>query len=289
MMRAFHALILIFLTAAGLPAQSATSPPDSEESRTAEETEGKIQDNLFLMEEAYNQEPGVIQHIQSFLFDPESDDWDYTFTEEWPVPTDLHQLSITVPVSRRAADDFASAGDILLNYRYQAARYAPGRSVAFAPRFSLVLPTGSYREGTGRGVPGYQLGFPVSIELGSRFVTHLNAGFTVTPGAKSPAARHEETSFDTNAGLAVVWLPREWANGLIEFVHTSTEEIRDDGTAARTTEFTVNPGIRLALTLSSGLQIVPGLSVPVSFEEGESTVSLLTYLSLEHPLWTPGK
>lgn len=28
----------------------------------------KIQDNSFLLEEAYNQEAGVVQHIQSFMY-----------------------------------------------------------------------------------------------------------------------------------------------------------------------------------------------------------------------------
>lgn len=33
----------------------------------AEETPKKIADNSFLLEEAYSQEKGVVQHIQSFM------------------------------------------------------------------------------------------------------------------------------------------------------------------------------------------------------------------------------
>lgn len=47
--------------------------------------EGPIQDNSFLVEEAYNQEPGVVQHISTFTRFQESKDWIYTFTQEWPV------------------------------------------------------------------------------------------------------------------------------------------------------------------------------------------------------------
>ena len=45
-----------------------------------------IQDNSFLVEEAYNQNFGVVQHISSFTRFFDSKDWNYTFTQEWPVP-----------------------------------------------------------------------------------------------------------------------------------------------------------------------------------------------------------
>ncbi|HUS20121.1 MAG TPA: hypothetical protein VMZ25_10765, partial [Terriglobales bacterium] len=43
-----------------------------------------IEDNSFLIEEAYNQEHGVVQHIQSFTRTWNSQDWVYSFTQEWP-------------------------------------------------------------------------------------------------------------------------------------------------------------------------------------------------------------
>lgn len=53
-----------------------------------------IQDNSFLVEEAYNQNFGVVQHISSFTRFWDSKDWNYSFTQEWPVPGDeRHQLS----------------------------------------------------------------------------------------------------------------------------------------------------------------------------------------------------
>jgi hypothetical protein len=56
-----------WLLAAGLAsAQSAEAP--------AREP-GSIQDNSFLVEEAYNQEPGVVQHIQQFTWVPSSGSW----------------------------------------------------------------------------------------------------------------------------------------------------------------------------------------------------------------------
>ena len=43
-----------------------------------------IQDNSFLIEEAYNQDPGIIQEIQLYLRDLRTGAWVYSFTQEWP-------------------------------------------------------------------------------------------------------------------------------------------------------------------------------------------------------------
>jgi len=57
---------------------------------------GPIQDNSFLVEEAYNQEPGVIQHISTFARGAGSAGWQYTFTEEWPIQGLAHGI-VRVP------------------------------------------------------------------------------------------------------------------------------------------------------------------------------------------------
>ena len=49
----------------------------------------------FLLEEAYNQEAGVVQHIQALRREQRS--WFYTFTQEWPLGGQDHQFSYTVP------------------------------------------------------------------------------------------------------------------------------------------------------------------------------------------------
>ena len=68
-----------------------------------------IQDNSFLVEEAYNQNSGVVQHINNFTRYWNSKDWVYTFTQEWPVPGDeRHQLSYTLPVQH--AGSFRGSG-----------------------------------------------------------------------------------------------------------------------------------------------------------------------------------
>ena len=52
-----------------------------------------IKDNSFLIEEAYNQEEGVVQHISNWMRDRATNDWIYTFTQEWPIGSQTHQFS----------------------------------------------------------------------------------------------------------------------------------------------------------------------------------------------------
>src|SRR5262245_1643983 len=67
-----------------------TSAPASAEPSEVRPIDG-IRDNSFLIEEAYNQEPGVVQHIftGSFGLDdrggPRTRTWDLSFTQEWPL------------------------------------------------------------------------------------------------------------------------------------------------------------------------------------------------------------
>ncbi len=95
----------------------------------------KIQDNSFLIEEAYNQEPGVIQHIQTFQY-MKNATWGYSFVQEWPVPGRTHQLSYTIPVFHLDTDTDGKKtgiGDVMLNYRYQLI-YKEKEGIALAPR-----------------------------------------------------------------------------------------------------------------------------------------------------------
>src|SRR5919198_4945506 len=57
-----------------------------------------IQDNSFLVEEAYNQEPGVVQHIVNVPINLTNGAREITpsFTQEWPIFSQLHQLSYTL-------------------------------------------------------------------------------------------------------------------------------------------------------------------------------------------------
>lgn len=281
--------VLAALAAPGVEADEGAAPAGELQAERVDDAAPepqKIRDNLFLLEEAYNQEPGVIQHIQLFQVAPGTGGWNYSFTEEWPVPTDRHQVSVTVPLVAMGGGGAAGIGDLMLNYRLQVAGMGGQGPVAFAPRLSVAFPTGDFRTGAGRGTFGVQANLPLSLELGRWFVTHLNAGLTLSPGAKSPGGA-QATAVDVNAGAALVFLAAESVNLLVEGAYFSPASVLDDGSLERAHAWVVNPGIRFAVTFPWGLQIVPGLSVPVKLSASGVEVSALAYLSVEHTLWKP--
>jgi hypothetical protein len=49
----------------------------------------------------------------------------------------------------------------------------------------------------------------------------------------------------------------------------------------------INPGMRYAFNFKSGLQIVPGLAMPIGFGSSSGASGVFAYLSFEHPLWKP--
>lgn len=250
--------------------------------RSSADEPGKIQDNSFLLEEAYNQEKGVIQHIQTFQYLKRSRSWAYSFTQEWPVPGQTHQFSYTIPAFRPGPPGADSGlGDILLNYRYQA---VADKRVAFAPRASLILPTGDDKKGLGSGTLGYQANLPLSIELSDVWVTHWNLGGTWTPGAREPGGAKADT-FGYNYGGSLIWLAKKKFNLMFEVVGNSVETVQGDGTRIRQNAFFLNPGVRCAINLKSGLQIVPGVSMPIGVGASHKEWGVLAYLSFEHPLF----
>lgn len=238
-----------------------------------------IQDNSFLIEEAYNQEEGVVQNIQNFLH-YRGKTWMYTFTQEWPVLSHKHQLSYTVPFLQGGdPDNRAGLGDIMLNYRYQ---LVEKESFAMAPRLSLILPTGDCQKGTGNEAVGIQTDIPVSIELANRWATHWNAGFTCTPNAREPQGARADT-WGYNLGGSVIFAVTRNAQVFLETIWNSNQAVQSDGSTQWADTFYLNPGARFAINCKSGLQIVPGIAVPVGIGPSAGDVGIFAYLSLEFP------
>ena len=69
---------------AGSPEYAGPVQPVTAERSLEELNNSPIQDNSFLVEEAYNQEDGVIQHISLFQR-LSTGDWAFTQTDEWPL------------------------------------------------------------------------------------------------------------------------------------------------------------------------------------------------------------
>lgn len=208
-----------------------------------------IQDNSFLIEEAYNQEAGVVQHIGVFERDVEGDGWALGLTQEWPWRSQKHQLSYTIPF----AD--GDLGDVMLNYRYQL-RGTGDSTLAIAPRLSLILPTGD------DGQTGLQFNLPISRVYGSRLIGHTNVGGTIGD------------EWDLFAGQSFIY-------ALSSRVHLMAEAVWKGSDAE--TEVFVSPGVRWAHNVPGGLQIVPGVAFPIGVGASSGDRSVLFYISFEHP------
>ena len=249
----------------------------------AAQTPIPIRDNSFLIEEAYNQEWGVVQHVFTFARVSGVDGWGSTFTQEWPAPSERHQLSFTIPLLRsEGADGFKTGiGDVALNYRYQFPM-ATGSRTAFAPRLSALLPTGREEWGHGSGAPGAQVNLPLSIELGPAWVTHLNAGGSWIPSAKAFDGG-EATTIGLFAGQSLIWLVHPKLNFMLEAIYSDTEVAVGNDATANEREFFVAPGLRGAIDFASGLQVVPGIAFPIGVGPSEDDTMVFVYLSFEHP------
>jgi hypothetical protein len=253
-----------------------------------------IEDNSFLIEEAYNQEPGVVQHIFTAIYSADSRQrgWTFSFTQEWPVFSQDHQFSYTIPSYhlRQDGERVVGVGDILLNYRYQLLEEGDVKP-AFAPRFSLILPTGSRDKGTGDNVVGFQWNLPLSKKLTDRIATHFNAGVTYLPGVRAVldsgrgqlSPKHSLVSFNLGASAIYALVPR--FHLMLEWVGNFDDEIKNSGRAGRNFVPILSPGFRTAVVNQENLQVVVGAAAPVGLNRHAPTYGALLYLSIEHKLF----
>ena len=233
-----------------------------------------LQDNSFLVEEAYNQEPGVVQHILNMR--KQGRDFALVFTQEWPILSQTHQFSYSIPYGRlRSGNQRASGiGDVFLNYRYQAMTETMTRP-AFAPRVSFIVPSGDETRGLGDGSTGLQFNLPFSKIVSDRVTVHANLGYT---------RMFDIQGFSTNnhfAGGSMIYAASRVLNFMLEGLHSWSQEV-DAGAIARERSFTLSPGVRYAFNLEAG-QLVIGVGAPVVFTSNQPTSYGATlYLSFEH-------
>jgi hypothetical protein len=241
----------------------------------------RIEDNSFLIEEGYNQERGVVQHINTFSRSTHGQ-WSYAFTQEWPFFGQRHQLSYTIPVERMEHGSTSSTGlgDIAINYRYQLIGMKGGRA-AMSPRLTLLLPTGEEASGHGAGALGLNAALPVSILLSPRFVTHYNAGVTIVPQARN-ALGDRATTTALGLGASLIFLATPTLNLMLEAVWASSDEVLSSGRTGRSEESFLSPGVRYAVNTRSGLQIVPGIAYTIGIGPSADDNSVFLYLSFEH-------
>ena len=266
-------LAAALVASAGLAAEAPKRPVDG------------IMDNSFLVEEAYNQEAGVVQHIFNGVHSVNrlngSDDhaWNMSFTQEWPVPDMTHQFSYTVPYNLTETGGQSENGvaDVMLNYRFQA--YFDEKSLTgFAPRFSLVLPTGDADQSFGTDTLGYQWNLPFSTAVGDRWFVHANAGLTFLPEAGPPP---REDLFNYNLGASAIYCVSDRLHLMLEWVGYWNDEVG----GSRQFAALISPGVRYAFNFANDSQLVVGLGVPVGVTHAAPDIGVFLYVSFEHILW----
>jgi hypothetical protein len=248
-----------------------------------------IMDNSFFIEEAYNQEEGIVQHIFNGVYERERFErggraaFAASFTQEWPVFSQTHQFSYTVPYGFiwENGHEANGVGDVFLNYRYQA--YLDTNSLtAFSPRMSLVLPTGVRPGEFGNGTLGYQWNLPFSTTFGDRWFLHLNAGLTYLPNARTEP--HHDLLF-YNLGSSVIYCVNDRLNFMCEWVGFWNQDAADNGRLERSLVSVISPGVRYAFNPKDETQIVVGLGLPFGVTRSSPDIGAFLYFSYESRLF----
>jgi hypothetical protein len=81
-----------------------------------------------------------------------------------------------------------------------------------------------------------------------------------------------------------VWLAAPRFNVLVEAVWNNAATVTGFRQTKRENEVLINPGVRWAHNFKNGLQIVPGVAVPIGVGPSRGMRGIFFYLSFEHPL-----
>ncbi len=252
---------------------------EAQQADSASSAEAGIQDNSFLVEEAYNQEAGVVQHISTFQGRRGSSDFDFAFTQEWPFRTIRHQLSYDIPITRTGSR--AGLGDISINYRYQLLGDG-STALAIAPRLTLILPTGDWQDAHGNGGTGAEVNLPVSYVISPALVTHFNLGAGGIPSARNTIGDRAGI-FEWSAAQSAIVTLSSSIQPMLEIVYSRGAEVTAEDQTTTAESFVIAPGARAAFNFKSGLQVVPGFSMPLGVGPSKGERGFFLYLSFEHP------
>jgi hypothetical protein len=235
-----------------------------------------IQDNSFFVEEAYNQEPGIVQHIINVpaFFTSGDKEVSFIFTQEWPIFSQTHQFSYTIPYTFTESENGFRA--IFLNYRLQALMEGE-RTPAFAPRFSLITPAGAASKGFGHDRLGYEINLPFSKIVSERVTLNFNAGAFLFPDV------NDRDLWNYNLGGSAIYAVTRDFNLMLEAVAVWEEDVDHAKNVDRTVTALISPGARYAFNLPNDLQIVVGAAAPIGLTSDSPDWGLFFYLSFEHP------
>jgi hypothetical protein len=157
------------------------------------------------------------------------------------------------------------------------------RVPAFAPRLTLVLPTGDRDKGFGTGSAGFETNMPFSKIVSDRWTLHFNAGLSIFPDVRG----HDLVNY--NLGASAIYAVSRELNLMLETVAGWSEEVNPARKVDRTTAALISPGARYAFNCPDDLQIVVGAAVPVGLTSDSPDWGMFFYLSFEHPFTRKAK
>ena len=237
------------------------------------------EDNSFLLDEAFTQPKGVWQNILNVY--ARKNDYGTSFSQQIPI-TDRHQVGYTLNYSVVGSGGNSGFGDVYLHYNY--AWKGKADKILLMPEFTLIVPTGRNH---GYGGWGGQFTLAATKRLSQKVMTHYNIGYSyvsradfITSGSSADRTFFEEDLHLQNAAASVVWYVTRRFNVMFESTGGAGKKLVDTHTA-RAFNLTLNPGFRVLFETGTS-QIVPGLSVPLNFENSNfSGAGVFIYLSYE--------
>jgi len=249
----------------------------------------KIEDNSFLLDEAFNQDKGVMQFISNFSWSNlNSNCMVYSFTHEIPVVNNHHQASYTLQYNFNqpfGKTHYSGPGDLILSYSYMAA--GKDDRVMIIPQINLIVPTGDPAKGLGNGGFGGKLGLAITKRFSRTIVTHYNFSETMIYQAdylttlQSESRKAEKNIKVRTYAASVIWYPTSRLNLMFESVANHLSDTNANGSPLRTWQAIGNPGVRFAVDLHKAI-LVSGASFP--FTVGGDSLDqpgVFIYLSLE--------
>lgn len=238
----------------------------------------KIEDNSFLLEEAYNQKPGEFQFIQRYQ--GYNSGREYLFSSEGEVPLGSVQHQFSYQINRLNVDgDHGTYGDTTLSYRYQSVNK---EAFLMAHRLGVLIPTGSVQEESGYGVVGLEYMQAMTFILNEQWVNHWNLGFTHYSEGKHNDSDKRRTLNMFRAGTSLVYLLKDNLNFLLEGLLGANENLNLNEKKEYEKFFTLNPGVRTAIDFAwKETQLVPGIAFPIRFQKDRVEHGIFLYFSIE--------